>query len=74
MVKSTADGQKVARSAKQYSAVASRYAAPLASKKQPPGIGNEPQAGQSNMTKLPFITGALLLPPSLHSTVVDVIH
>ncbi|XP_024403485.1 uncharacterized protein [Physcomitrium patens] len=57
MVKSTADGQKVARSAKQYSAVASRYAAPLASKKQPPGIGNEPQAGQSNMTKLPFITG-----------------
>nr|XP_024403486.1 uncharacterized protein LOC112295778 isoform X3 [Physcomitrium patens] len=47
MVKSTADGQKVARSAKQYSAVASRYAAPLASKKQPPGIGNEPQAGRA---------------------------
>ncbi|XP_024361241.1 uncharacterized protein [Physcomitrium patens] len=55
--KSTADGRNVTRLLKQFSAVPSRYAAPLASKKNLSTTADKPQTGQANMTKLPFITG-----------------
>lgn len=58
IAKTTVDGEKVTRPAKQYSAVASRYAAPLASKKQL-GTADGPNAGHSNVNKLPFITGTV---------------
>ncbi|XP_024361379.1 uncharacterized protein [Physcomitrium patens] len=55
--KSIADGRKVTRTLKQFSAVPSRYAAPLASKKNLSTNADKPQTGQANMTKLPFIPG-----------------
>ncbi|KAG0601076.1 hypothetical protein M758_11G082200 [Ceratodon purpureus] len=52
--KSTVDAQKSARPTKQYSAVASRYAAPtIASKKAVEGA----HGSHANVTKLPFSTG-----------------
>jgi len=71
MPKTKIDGQKVTRPGKQYSAVASRYAAPLASKKQVATVGDGPHSWQSNGTKLPFITGAIyaaFLPGQCHNS------
>lgn len=55
--KDIVDGQKMGRPAKRYSAVASRYAASTATKKQISPIFEAPSGGHTNMTKLPFITG-----------------
>ena len=55
--KTTMDVQKLTRPTKQYSAVASRYAAPLTSKKPLSNIADGAHGGHANVTKLPFITG-----------------